>query len=56
MPPLRQLIDAVSEYQVGAAAPARIRAIEALPAEPVHGLPEAAGADGRPAAVLRTGR
>jgi ABC-type multidrug transport system fused ATPase/permease subunit len=33
MPPMRDLVNAASQYQVGAAAVARIREVEALPAE-----------------------
>jgi ATP-binding cassette subfamily C protein len=53
MPPMRDLVNAVLQYQVGSAAVARIREVEALPAEP-HGetaavVPES---DVRPASVV----
>jgi ABC-type multidrug transport system fused ATPase/permease subunit len=51
MPPLRELIHAATQYQRGAAAVARIREVESLPAEPPPGTDVAAHIDARPASV-----
>lgn len=50
MPPLRDLINAATQYQRGAAAVARIREVETLPAEPTAG-PTVAEPGTGPAAV-----
>jgi ATP-binding cassette subfamily C protein len=57
MPPMRDIIDAVAQYQVGAAAIARIRAVEVLPVEPIHEFGMSTGtAVGRmPRGVISTG-
>jgi ABC-type multidrug transport system fused ATPase/permease subunit len=52
MPPINQLVSAISQYQVGAAAVARIREAQALPVEPEESPVTAGLAQGaRPAAV-----
>jgi len=50
MSPIQQLVSAASQYQVGAAAVARIQEAERLPVEPSTG-PASRGSDGAPAAV-----
>jgi ATP-binding cassette subfamily C protein len=50
MAPLQEVIQAVAQYQVGAAAIARIQEVTRLPAEPAGAAPAAPGADA-PAAV-----
>jgi len=51
MPPINQIVSSISQYQVGAAAVARIREAQALPVEPEEtALADAAAAAG-PAAV-----
>ena len=50
MSPIQQLVSAASQYQVGAAAVARIEEAERLPVEPSAG-PASRGSDGAPAAV-----
>ncbi|HEX4705139.1 MAG TPA: ABC transporter ATP-binding protein [Pseudonocardiaceae bacterium] len=39
LPPMRQLVDAVTQYQIGVAAVARIREVDSLPAEPHDPFP-----------------
>jgi ABC-type multidrug transport system fused ATPase/permease subunit len=51
MPPVQQLVSAASEYQVGAAAVARIQEAERLPVEPSAVAPSRRGGEGTPAAV-----
>jgi ABC-type multidrug transport system fused ATPase/permease subunit len=51
MPPVNQLAGAVTQYQVGAAAVARIQEAEALPVEPASTPPELRHFDSLPAAV-----
>jgi len=51
MAPIQQLISAASEYQVGAAAVARIQEAERLPVEPATPGPGPAGSGSTPAAV-----
>jgi ATP-binding cassette subfamily C protein len=51
MSPIQQLVSAASEYQVGAAAVARIQEAERLPVEPSGRPAGRRGADGAPAAV-----
>ena len=50
MSPIQQLVSAASQYQVGAAAVARIQEAERLPVEPSAG-PASRGSGGAPAAV-----
>jgi ABC-type multidrug transport system fused ATPase/permease subunit len=50
MPPIRDLVNAATRYQTGAAAVARIREVEALPTEPA-GEPTSPEPDRRPASV-----
>jgi ABC-type multidrug transport system fused ATPase/permease subunit len=50
MPPIQQLVNAASEYQVGAAAVARIQEAEQLPLEP-SAVPASGSGGGTPAAV-----
>ncbi|HEU5469269.1 MAG TPA: ABC transporter ATP-binding protein [Actinophytocola sp.] len=50
MPPIRDLVNAATQYQRGAAAVTRIREVETLPAEPVGG-PAPPEPDRRPASV-----
>ncbi|HEV2783090.1 MAG TPA: ABC transporter ATP-binding protein [Actinophytocola sp.] len=52
MPPMRELAHVAAQYQVGAAAIARIREIEALPAEPANPHETVVGnPDPRPASI-----
>jgi ATP-binding cassette subfamily C protein len=51
MSPIQQLVSAASEYQVGAAAVARIQEAERLPVEPSGRPAGRRGGDGAPAAV-----
>jgi ATP-binding cassette subfamily C protein len=51
MPPMRDLAHVAAQYQVGAAAIARIREVEALPAEPSHPDASRPAPDPRPASV-----
>jgi len=51
MSPIQQLVAAASQYQVGAAAVARIQEAERLPVEP-SGIPVSPGGDDAPAAVV----
>ncbi|HEX3590467.1 MAG TPA: ABC transporter ATP-binding protein [Pseudonocardiaceae bacterium] len=51
MPPMRDLVNAVTQYQVGAAAIARIREVESMPAEPLEQRAPEHVRDARPAAV-----
>jgi ABC-type multidrug transport system fused ATPase/permease subunit len=51
MPPIQQLVNAASEYQVGAAAVARIQEAEGLPLEVSAGPASRGGGGGTPAAV-----
>jgi ATP-binding cassette subfamily C protein len=51
LPPMRELVGAASQYQVGAAAVARIRQAERLPVEPDSAPAELSGPDAEPAAV-----
>jgi ABC-type multidrug transport system fused ATPase/permease subunit len=51
MSPIQQLVSAATEYQVGAAAVARIREAERLPVEPSGGPASRRGEGGAPAAV-----
>ncbi|WP_051794250.1 ABC transporter ATP-binding protein [Kibdelosporangium aridum] len=50
MPPMRELAHVATQYQVGAAAVARIQEVESLPAEP-HESAATAAVDATPAAV-----
>jgi ATP-binding cassette subfamily C protein len=52
MPPLRELINAATQYQVGAAAVARIREVETLPHEPHTQPASMPQPDPRPASVM----
>jgi ATP-binding cassette subfamily C protein len=51
MSPIQQLVNAASQYQVGAVAVARIQEAERLPVEPSAGPPSGTGRAGAPAAV-----
>jgi ABC-type multidrug transport system fused ATPase/permease subunit len=51
MSPIQQLVSAVSEYQAGAAAVARIQEAERLPAEPAAAAVSSRSGGGAPAAV-----
>jgi ABC-type multidrug transport system fused ATPase/permease subunit len=51
MPPINQLVSAVSQYQVGLAALGRIGQAQALPVEPHEDLPPPVAAGAGPAAV-----
>ena len=51
MSPIQQLVSAATEYQVGAAAVARIQEAERLPVEPSGGAASRHGEGGAPAAV-----
>ncbi|HEV2373431.1 MAG TPA: ABC transporter ATP-binding protein, partial [Streptosporangiaceae bacterium] len=51
MSPIQQLVGAASEYQVGAAAVARIQEAEELPVEPAAPPTSGRGAGGSPAAI-----
>jgi ATP-binding cassette subfamily C protein len=51
MSPIQQLVSAASEYQVGAAAVARIQGAEQLPVEPAAAGPDLAAGGEAPAAV-----
>ncbi len=51
MPPISQLVSAVSQYQVGAAAVGRIREVQALPVEPEDQPAAVVGPAAGPAAV-----